>query len=238
MNPLQKLIEYMQEQRKSGDVDLRSTISFAKQLQEESPKLYTQEEMTYTLAEFQEQVKFATDSYERGWNDQMRFYNQSIEHKVRLYSEEEIRRATDVVWDRQNNPLTTKYLQDKIIKALQTLTDSEVSEEEQNDVIFKMQLDILVSQEQSQQESIDGKELDSTRYIPTTESNQEDVMQSYRTRQRLLNNEISALKKQIEGYKSNNSLELFEEWYKETIDANVYTNRKAVLTKIQSLKNK
>lgn len=39
-----------------------------------------------------------------------------------------------------------------------------------------------------------SKELDSTRYIPTTESNQEDAMQAYRTRQRLLNNEISKLK--------------------------------------------
>lgn len=40
----------------------------------------------------------------------------------------------------------------------------------------------------------------------------------------------------IEGYKANNTLLEFENWYKETIDANVYTNRKAVLDKIQSLK--
>jgi hypothetical protein len=38
----------------------------------------------------------------------------------------------------------------------------------------------------------------STRYIPTTESNQEDVMQSYRTRQRLANNQIDLLKSALE----------------------------------------
>jgi len=42
----------------------------------------------------------------------------------------------------------------------------------------------------------------------------------------------------ISGYKANNHLEEFEQWYKETIDANVYTNRKAVLNKIQELKTK
>jgi len=62
-------------------------------------------------------------------------------------------------------------------------------------------------------------------------------MQSYRTRQRLLNNEIYALKKEIAQLKSNNSLEELEKWMLKDKDM-ISVNEMFILEKIQQLKNK
>jgi hypothetical protein len=87
------------------------------------------------------------------------------------------------------------------------------------------------------------EELDSTRHIPTTESNEEDVMQSYRTRQRLLNNEIYALKKEIAQLKANNSLLELEKYIDEggtyiSISGKEWIRKDLVVNKIQELKTK
>jgi len=82
------------------------------------------------------------------------------------------------------------------------------------------------------------EELDSTRHIPTTESSEEDAMQSYRTRQRLLNNEIDALKKEIAQLKANNSLEELEKWIDENYDKYDKIGVKFLLNKIEELKRK